>query len=399
MRASISLGRIAGIRVGINASVFLIVAILVAGLATGQLPAAFPGHSVVAYVIAAIIAAVLFLGSLLAHELAHSVVARRNGIEVESIVLWLLGGVAQLRGEAKTPGADFRIAIVGPLTSIVLAIGFGLAAGGVALLGATGLVYGVLLYLAATNAMLAVFNLIPAAPLDGGRVLRAALWRWRGDRQTAAVNASRAGRILGFIMIALGVLQVVLGRGFNGIWLALIGWFVVSAATAEEQQARIGGRLAVLKVGDVMTVRPIVLDGNLTVDDFIAQVAMNHRFSTYPLVDVEGRLTGLVTLNRVRAVPPELRASTRLQQIACPPDETPTARPEDSLVELLERMHGCADGRAVVLDDASRVIGVLSASDVARALHVADLRSLDPYPAPSGADMTSFSSQWRPPRR
>jgi Zn-dependent protease len=399
MRASISLGRIAGIQVGINASVFLIVAILVAGLATGQLPAAFPGHSVVAYVIAAIIAAVLFLGSLLAHELAHSVVARRNGIEVESIVLWLLGGVAQLRGEAKTPGADFRIAIVGPLTSIVLAVAFGLAAGGVALLGATGLVYGVLFYLSATNAMLAVFNLIPAAPLDGGRVLRAALWHWRGDRQAAAVSAARAGRIVGFIMIALGVLQVVLGRGLNGIWLALIGWFVVSAATAEEQQARLGARLAALKVGDVMTVRPIILDGNLTVDDFITHVAMNHRFSTYPLVDVQGRLAGLVTLNRVRAVAPELRATTRLQQIACSPAEVPTARPEDPLVELLERMHGCADGRAVVLDDVGRVIGVLSASDVARALQVADLRSLDPYPAPSGADLTSFSSQWGPPRR
>jgi Zn-dependent protease len=399
MRASISLGRIAGIQVGINASVFLIVAILVAGLATGQLPAAFPGHSVVAYVIAAIIAAVLFLGSLLAHELAHSVVARRNGIEVESIVLWLLGGVAQLRGEAKTPGADFRIAIVGPLTSIVLAVAFGLAAGSVALLGATGLVYGVLFYLSATNAMLAVFNLIPAAPLDGGRVLRAALWHWRGDRQAAAVSAARAGRIVGFIMIALGVLQVVLGRGLNGIWLALIGWFVVSAATAEEQQARLGARLAALKVGDVMTVRPIILDGNLTVDDFITHVAMNHRFSTYPLVDVQGRLAGLVTLNRVRAVAPELRATTRLQQIACSPAEVPTARPEDPLVELLERMHGCADGRAVVLDDVGRVIGVLSASDVARALQVADLRSLDPYPAPSGADLTSFSSQWGPPRR
>ena len=133
MRASISLGRIAGIRVGINASVFLIVAILVAGLATGQLPNAFPGRSIVAYVIAAIIAAVLFLASLLAHELAHSLVARRNGVEVESIVLWLLGGVAQLKGEAKTPGADFRIAIVGPLTSFALAVIFGLAAGGVTL--------------------------------------------------------------------------------------------------------------------------------------------------------------------------------------------------------------------------------------------------------------------------
>ena len=389
MRASISLGRIAGIKVGINASVFLIVAILVSGLATGQLPAAYPGRSIVAYVIAAIIAAVLFLASLLAHELAHSLVARRNGIEVESIVLWLLGGVAQLRGEAKSPGADFRIAVVGPLTSLVLAIVFGLAAGGVVALGGSGLPLGVLMYLAVTNAVLAVFNLIPAAPLDGGRVLRAALWQFRGDRYAAAVNAARAGRIVGFVMIALGVLQVVTGRGLGGIWLALIGWFVVSAATAEEQQARLSGRLAGVKVGQVMAAQPTVLDGNLTVADFIAQVALTHQYSTYPLVDAYRRLTGLVTLNRVRAVPPELRATTRLHEIACTPSEVPTARPEEPLVELLERMHGCADGRAVVVDDADRVVGVVSASDVARSLQLADIRSFDPYPAPSGADLTS----------
>jgi len=390
VRASISLGRIAGIKVGVNASVFLIVAILVAGLATGQLPAAFPGRSVVGYVIAALIAALLFLASLLAHELAHSVVARRNGIEVESIVLWLLGGVAQLRGEAKTPGADFRIAIVGPLTSFALAIVFGLAAGGVAWLGTAGLPFGVLAYLAATNAMLAVFNLIPAAPLDGGRVLRAALWHWRGNRHTAAVTAARVGRILGFVLIALGVLQLVTGLGLGGIWLALIGWFIVSAATAEEQQARLDGRLAGVAVGQVMTAQPTVVDGNLTVADFIARLALNHPFSTYPLIDASGRLTGLVTLNRVRAVPPEHRASTRLRDIACAPNEVPTARPEESLVELLERMHGCADGRAVVVDDAGRVVGVLSASDVARALQLADLRSFDPYRPPSGADLTSM---------
>ena len=399
MRASISLGRIAGIRVGINASVFLIVAILVAGLATGQLPAAFPGRGVAAYVIAAIIAAVLFLASLLAHELAHSLVARRNGIEVESIVLWLLGGVAQLRGEPKTPGADFRIAIVGPLTSFALAIVFGLAAGGLALGGVTGLPFGVLAYLAATNAMLAVFNLIPAAPLDGGRVLRAALWRSRGNRQTAAVSAARAGRFVGFAMIALGVLQVVTGNGLGGVWLALIGWFVVSAATAEEQQAKLGGQLAGLTVGQVMTAAPSVVDGNLTVNDFVAQVALTHRFSTYPLVDPYGRLTGLVTLNRVRAVPPELRATTRLQEIACAPAEVPVAHPEEPLVELLERMQGCADGRAVVVDSAGRVVGIVSPSDVARALELTDLRVLNPYSAPSGADVTSLSSQWEPPPR
>ena len=206
------------------------------------------------------------------------------------------------------------------------------------------------------------------------------------------MNAARVGRFFEFAF--LGVLQVVTGSGLNGIWLALIGWFVVSAATAGEQQARLGARMAGLTVGQVMAARPTVLDGNLTVADFVARLALTQPFSTYPLVDPEGRLTGLVTLNRVRAVPAELRATTHLREIACAPAEVPIARPEDPLVELLERMHGCADGRAVVVDDAGRVVGVVSSSDVARALELADLRGFDPYPAHSGADMTSLSSQW-----
>lgn len=399
MRASIPLGRIAGIKVGINASVLVIVAILVFGLATGMLPDGYPGRSTAAYVGAAIVAAVLFLASLLAHELAHSLVARRNGIEVESIVLWLLGGVAQLRGEAKTPGADFRIAVVGPLTSIGLGIVFGVTAGLFVQLGVGGLATGVLTYLAAANTMLAIFNLIPAAPLDGGRVLRAALWRWRGNRQAAAVNAARAGRFFGFVLIALGVLQVVIGAGLGGLWLALIGWFVVSAASAEEQQARLSGRLAGLTAAHVMTAQPLTLDANLTVNDFVAQIALTHRFSTYPLVDPYGRLTGLVTLNRVRAVPPDARSTTRLWEIACAPAEVPIARHDEPVLELLQRMHGCADGRAVVVDDAGRVVGVVSPTDVARALQLAELRALDPYSATSGADLTSLSPPGPPPRR
>ncbi|HLL64097.1 MAG TPA: site-2 protease family protein [Propionibacteriaceae bacterium] len=392
MRASVWLGRIAGIRVGINLSVFVIVAILVIGLAAGRLPLAYPDRSGLAYVGSAVVAALLFLASLLAHEMAHSLVARRHGIEVESIVLWLLGGVASLRGEPKTPAADFRIAIAGPLTSLALAGLFTLVAAGLNLLGAEGLPLGVLTYLAVTNLMLGLFNLLPAAPLDGGRILRAALWRSRGNRSGAAVSAARVGRVLGFLLIALGVLQLVSGAGIGGIWMALIGWFVVSAASAEEQHARVSGRLSGLTVAHVMTPQPLALDGNLTVEQFVHQVVMTHRFSTYPLVDPDGRLVGLVTLNRARAVPPDQHRTTRLRDIACPPAEVPVGRPEQPVQELLERMHGCADGRAVVVDAEGRVIGVVSPTDLARALELADLRRLDPYPAPSGADVTSLST-------
>lgn len=389
MRETLSLGRIARIRVGLNWSVLFIVVLLVVGLATGQLPDAYPDRNPVEYAFAALVAAVLFLGSLLAHELAHAVVARRNGVDVESIVLWLLGGVAQLKSEPSTPGADFRIAVVGPLTSLVLAVGFGAIGMVASLLGAEGLPVGVLAYLAGTNLLLAIFNLLPAAPLDGGRVLRAALWRWRGDREQASVAAARAGQVFGFVLIGLGVLQVLAAGGIGGLWLALIGWFLVNAATAEEQQARLSSRLSGVRVRDVMSGPPVVADGSLPLDEFIDRLAMTHRFSSYPLVDPGGRLTGLVTLNRVRAVPPGRRTGTLLRDIACPPEEVPTARPDEPLLTLLPRMRGCSDGRAVVLDELGRVVGLVSATDISRAMQLGDLQSLDAYPPPRGADLTT----------
>lgn len=388
---SLRLGRIAGVRVGVNASVLVIVLILVIGLAAGRFPALYPGRSQGAYVLAALIAAVLFLASLLAHEIAHAVVARRNGIEVERIVLWLFGGVAQLRGEPRTAGADFRIAVVGPLVSVVLAVVFGVAAELLALAGVTGLPIAVAGYLAAVNLLLAVFNLVPAAPLDGGRVLRAALWRWKRDRLSAAITAARAGRVFGFLLVALGLLQVVSGTGLAGLWLVLIGLFLVNAAAAEEQQTRVGGALHGVRVGDVMAPEPTVADGSRTLTEFIAETALTRPFSTYPLVDPAGRLVGLVTLNRIRAVPPPQRASTRLIDVSCPPDQLPTAHPEELLTALLPRLGGCGDGRAVVIDDRGIVVGVVSPSDISRVLQLADLGAFDPYPVARGADVDALS--------
>ncbi|KWW97247.1 peptidase M50 [Carbonactinospora thermoautotrophica] len=388
MRDSLRIGRIAGIRVGFNISVLVIVVILVVGLALGRFPATFPGRSPAAYLLAALVTAFVFLLSLLAHELAHAIVARRNGIEVEGITLWLFGGVAQLRGEPRTPGADFRVAVVGPLTSLVLALVFGLAAALVAAVAEPGLTVSALMYLAVVNVMLAVFNLIPAAPLDGGRVLRAFLW-WRSrDRLRAAVTAARAGRVFGYTLIGLGFLQLVVGLGFGGLWLALIGLFLVNAATAEEQQTQANAALHGIRVIDVMTRNPVTASPEEPLSLFIDRTVLTHRFSTYPLVDTVGRLSGLVTLNRIRAVAPERRAVTRLGDIACPPDQVPVARPEEPLTDLLPRMAGCPDGRAVVVDASGVVIGLITPSDISRALQLRDLRPFDPYPTPRGADVS-----------
>ncbi|MFA1549653.1 site-2 protease family protein [Actinomadura chokoriensis] len=387
MKESIRLGHIAGIRIGLNYSVLLIVVILVFGLAFGRFPAVHPGLSTWAYVVAGLVSAIFLLASLLVHELAHAIVARRNGIEVSGITLWLLGGVAQLRGEPRSAGADLRIAVVGPLASLAVGGVFAIAA--VVAHAATGPGLGVdtLAYLAGINGILAAFNLVPAAPLDGGRVLRAFLWWRHGDRTSAAITAARAGRVFGYLLIAFGFLQFVVGVGFGGLWLVLIGLFLVGAASSEEQQTRVNAALHGLRVRDVMTPSPVVTDAARSVQDLIDEVVLTHRFSTYPLVE-DGRLAGLVTLNRIRSTPPEERATRRLADIAWPPDEVPTAHPDDPLTDLLPRMAGRADGRAVVLGDGAQVVGVVSPSDISRAMHTSDFRGSRPYPPPRGADMT-----------
>ncbi|MEU8246440.1 site-2 protease family protein [Nonomuraea sp. NPDC048916] len=383
MRSSIKLGRIGGVPVGLNVSVLVIVVILVVGLAFGRFPVAFPGHSVAVYVIAALITAVLFLASLLAHEMAHALVAKRHGIEVAGITLWLLGGVASLRGQARTPGADLWIAAVGPFTSLVAGAVFGLVAWLSSAVGGTHLLTGMFAYLAGINVLLAVFNLIPAAPLDGGRVLRAVLWKWRGDQVNAAITAARAGRVFGYALIALGFAQVVTGLGFQGLWLALIGLFLVNAASAEEQQTVVGAALHGIRVDQVMTPHPVAAHPDETVAALIEQVVMVSHLSTYPLVDERGVFAGLVTLNRLRRLPADRRASTRLRDVSCPPDQVPTARPDEKLTDLLVRMDGCADGRAVVLDSAGRLLGLITPSDISRMVQTADLR---PH-RPGGADL------------
>jgi Zn-dependent protease len=238
MRTSIRLGRFFGIPVGLSWSVLLIAGLLTFSLGASLLPASAAGYSDVAYFLAAVAAAVLFFGSLLAHELAHAVVARGHGVEVDGITLWLLGGVARLRSEAPPARSELQIAAVGPGMSLALAGAFALAALGADIFMLPALGVAVLAWLALINAALALFNLLPAAPLDGGRVLAGVLWAVHGDQWRAVETAARAGRVVGFGLIAFGILGIVTPLPYGGPWTALVGWFVVSSAAAEEGHAR-----------------------------------------------------------------------------------------------------------------------------------------------------------------
>ncbi|MFG2167751.1 site-2 protease family protein [Micromonospora chersina] len=372
MRASFRLGRIAGVPVGVNWSVLVIFLLIAWALSASQFPRAYPGHSAVAYVTAGLAAAVVFFLGLLAHEVAHAVVAKRNGIEVEGITLWLFGGVSELKGEARDPGAELRIAGVGPLVSLIIGLFFGAIAVLLALTGVHGLLLGALSWLAGINVLLAIFNVLPAAPLDGGRLLRAAVWKATGDRTKASVVAARAGWVLGALLIGLGLWQFLAGSGVGGLWLALIGWFLIGAAGMEERQARMGSALRGIRVAEVMTPQPQAASGEMTVADFVDHYLFAYRHSALPLTE-EGRPVGLVTLDRVRGIPADRRASTTLAEVSCRADELVLANPDEQLTDLLPRLSQCADGRALVVTD-QRLVGIVSPSDISRAVQRGSMR-------------------------
>ena len=372
MKETVRLGTVAGIRVGVHWSVLVIVLLLVVGLSSGQFPLLYPGYSGLAYIVAGLIAAAAFFVSLLAHELAHGIVARSHGVEVEGVTLWMLGGVAKLLGESPDANADLKIAGVGPLVSFVLGVGFGALTLLGAAIGVDRLMLGVIGWLALINVVLALFNLIPAAPLDGGRVLRSILWRRHGDRYRAATTAARAGRTFGFLLVALGLASVIVVPGIGGLWLVLIGWFISTAASGEEQHARVQDSLQDIRVSQVMTPDPWTVPAGISVAQFLDDHLFRARCSTFPMVDADRGLLGLVTLNRVKPVTADRRASVSIDEIACPPDDVAQVASSDRLVDALAAMTRSADGRVVVVDH-GRVVGIVSPADISRTLELRDL--------------------------
>ena len=371
MEESVRLGRIAGIPIGLNWSLLVVFWLITWGLAGGWFPTVAPDHSPAAYWAAAVVTATLFYGSLLAHELGHALVARRKGVRVRGITLWLFGGVAKLEGEAATAQAALRIAGVGPLVSLGVA-GLSASIGAVlALGGAHELVVGIFGWLAVINVVLAVFNLVPASPLDGGRILQALLWMRHGDRVRASVSASRAGRVFGFVLVGLGLLQFAFGAFVGGVWMVFLGWFLLNAARAEERDVVLRGALGDVTVRDVMTSSPVTAPDWLTVDAFLDEYVMRQRFSAFPVEDWGGNLSGLVTLARLKRVPADERGQVRVRDVACPLAEVPLGAPDEPIVELLARMRQHEDdGRALVFEG-DRLVGIVSPTDVSRTLELA----------------------------
>jgi Zn-dependent protease len=378
---SIQLARVFGIRVGVDPSWFLVLFAFI-WLLSDQYKELYPEDDTKAFVLATA-SALLFFGSVVLHELGHAVVAIRNGIGIVGIDLWLFGGLARMKSDTRTPGQEFRIAAAGPAVTLLLAavcLGLGVAffgdevvagatfdtteevSGGAALLG----------WLTLINVVLLVFNLIPAYPLDGGRIARAFAWWRSGDRERATRIVARMGRAFGWFLMAFGAFTLFNGDGIGGLWTIAVGFMLSQAAKGAEMQTRITEHLGDLTVRDVMDTEPVSLLAHTKLDKALDEFFLRYRWPWFPVVDATGRFLGLVSRQKVEEVPEALRQGSSVDQVMMF-DDTKSMRVDvDDPIEALLGSEALQQiGAVMAVDRDGMLRGVVTIDRVRRALRPA----------------------------
>jgi Zn-dependent protease len=379
---SIQLGRIFGIRIGVDISWFFVLFLIIWSL-SGYFQDLFPGDDTKAFTLA-VVSALLFFLSILLHELGHAVVAIRNGIPILGIDLWMFGGVAKLGRDTDSAGVEFRVAVAGPIVTLVIgAICFGAAT----LLSSSDTVLdgsrfevaqlsgtvAVLSYLTTVNAFVLVFNLIPGFPLDGGRIARAIAWKLTGDRNRATRFAARLGRLAGWGMVGFGGLILVGAIGwdvFSGIWLIFIGFFLSSAARSAEAEAAFSDRIDHLRVSDVMDAEPVAIPEALPLDRAEGEFFLRYGWPWFPVVDESGHLVGVVSREAVSSVPEAARGGRTIASVMARDDggEGLRAGLEDPLEALLSHESLGRLGAVMAVDGDGVLRGIVTVDAVRRAL-------------------------------
>ena len=383
----VSLGRIFGIRVRLHPSVLVIVALILVSLAQGAFRNWHPDWPWWTAWATAFVATVLFLASLLTHELAHSLLARRRGIAVPQITLFVFGGVAEIAAEPTDPRSEFAIAIVGPLTSVAIAVAFAfvaawlvprdfadrVAADPAAAMAQLTPLATICVWLAPVNLALALFNLVPGFPLDGGRVLRAALWWWSGDQVKATRLAAGCGRAFSWLLMAWGVLNLFGGRALEGLWLIVIGIFLGNAATSGYQQLLVRRSLHGLVVADLMRTHFESVEPTRTLADFVDALLLRSAQTSWPVVE-NGRAIGIIAQRDVAKTAEADRARLLVRDVMRPLVSVPVLAPGLAGPAALERIAEMADEPLPVVDR-DRVVGLLHASDIFRWLSLHRLQA------------------------
>ncbi|MFC1873733.1 site-2 protease family protein [Chloroflexota bacterium] len=359
MRSSFRLGKIAGIDIGIHYSWLLAFIIITWSLAQGFFPQVYPGWSTVTYWVTGILATLLLFVSVLLHELAHSLVARARGMPVSSITLFIFGGVSNLTEEAKMPGIEFTMAVVGPLTSLILAGIFWLLSHLIS--NQLSPAAAILNYLALINAVLCVFNLLPGFPLDGGRVLRSILWRTTGSLTRATNIAATVGRLFGWAFIAFGIYQLFQGNFLGGLWIAFIGWFLGSAADASRRETTLRDQLSGARVKDMMYTDIETITPETSVEEVVWDIFRQRHRRAVPVCQ-DGRPAGIVTIADVKELPREQWSQTPVSEIMTR-EPLYSVTPEDELNTALQIIAQHDLNQVMVLDQ-GQCVGLLSRADI-----------------------------------
>ncbi len=367
---SIRIARIAGIPVGVSPWWLVIVALFTWVLGGSYFPEVVPGIGQGLSYALGLASVLLLFASILAHEFGHAIVARRRGIEIEEIDLWLLGGVSRMRGEAHNPRDELRYALAGPAVTAVVAACFG----AIALLlpsSTPAAVRALVEYQAFVNVAILVLNMLPAFPLDGGRVLRSLLWRHSGNVGRSTETAASVGRGFGYVMIALGGLELLSGAP-EGLWIALIGFFIVIAAGQQAMGAEVQAALSGVHAADLMSSPVVSIPERTSVAEAGTDYFLPHRYTSFPVVDERGLAIGLVSVTQLEALARHGRTQQSVGEIA-ERDPGLLVAGEQDVSRLLERPAFARVGRAVVVDELGRPVGLVSITDVQRALRAARL--------------------------
>ena len=368
MAGNLRVGRIAGIEISINWSCFVLVALLVWTLASGIFRATNPHLSSRTDLAMAIVATAGYFCSLLLHELGHAWQARREGMATDGITLWLFGGVSRFKGAFPRAGAEFRVALAGPVVSGLLGVLFVL----LAMAHLPQAVHAVASWLGYLNVSLFAFNLFPALPLDGGRALHAVLWQMRDDDAAATRVAAGFGRVFGYLLVTAGLALLIFQGSFSGAWLAFLGWFLLEAAGAESRYGVMQAALAGLQVRDVMTHDPVTVSPDLSVGRLMDETAHERRYTTYPVVE-NGSPVGLLPFSSAARVPRRAWDERRVRDCMLAQDEVPVLAEDDTAIDALAAVSASDAAHAFVVSN-GRLVGLLSVNDLARVLEATPSR-------------------------
>ena len=363
---SVKLGRIMGIPVRIHYTMWFVFILIAWSLASGYMPSQYPGLSVVTYWAIGIASAVILFASVLVHELSHSYVAKKNGLPIGRITLFFFGGVSEMTEEPQDPGLEVRMAAAGPLMSFLIAGvlgGFwylgGLVKAPVAVTATLG--YGALI-----NAVLGVFNLLPAFPLDGGRVFRGSIWKRSKSLVGATRTATRVSEGISLLMMVGGFVAIIYGDFVDGIWVIFLGWFIRSGAETSLRQTLIGETLSGVTVAGTMTRDVMTVPGNITVQQLVSNYFLVHHHGGYPVVE-DGQVLGIVTMRCVRSIPKERRETVTVKEAMIPCERAVTVSASASALDSMTIMARQNVGRLLILEG-SRLLGIVTRGDLMRTI-------------------------------